>query len=321
MANTELQTIASNVEIPQKTYDNMGNPVIVTPEGTSIPIYLSPFNGRIVQPGSIKNNKELQPHIRKFYIPDLEMSVDHLELVPILYKGIVRTLFPPYGANESTQEPICRSANGLTPDPRIETPMSMHCARITESGKVEALCEYAKWGDNKSPAQCQMSKLWIFYDINLNIPFYWQLKGTSLSAFNKAERAWKKQIDINRFKGINSANDILKVTFTDEGTYVKPEFTYINNPNVQNIAGVIAFYRNEFSNEDNYSSESESPAAIADQSDAIYEVSDNIVKDDTVIEASGTVTNTTKDDKKKTKDKEETVTLDSSFASDSGTPF
>lgn len=314
MANNELQLIASNAVVPQKTYDNMGNPVITTPEGNNIPVYLSPFNGRIVQPGSIKNNKDLQQHIRKFYFPDLDISVDHLELVPVMFKGITRTLFPPFGTSESTQEPICRSSDGLNPDMRIENPMCLHCASIANNGRVDIICEYAKWKNN-TPAACQMSKLWIFYDINLNIPFYWQLKSTSLSAFNKAERDWKKQIDINRFKGISSANDILYVTFADEGTYVKPEFKYVNNPKVQDIAGIVAFYRNEFAND----IEDDSTEGTEDMDPLVTKEELNIT-----VEANSnniTATGTAQEGSSGGETKKDAVTLDSSFVAGSGTPF
>ena len=319
MANSELQLIAANAAVPSKVFDETGNPVIITPEGKSIPVYLSPFMGKIVQSGSLKNNKELAEHVRKFYFPDLDISVDHLDLVPILYKGITRTMFPPYGSGTGTQEPICRSADGFNPSSNIEEPMSMHCAELDPTGKrINVLCEYAKW-NGKTPAACQMSKIWIFYEINLNIPFYWQLKSTSLSAFNKAEKDWKKQVDINRFKGINSANDILSVTFRDEGTYVAPEFKYVNNPKVQDIAGVIAFYRNEFADT---VTEDESPAATPEAIEGSGTV--DVIENDQVIASVETDTSTKngkQKDKEDTTTKKDSVTLDASFASDSGTPF
>lgn len=325
MANTDLQVHTNNVVVPQKTYDEIGNPIIKTPGGNAITIYTNPFNGRIVQPGSLKNNKDLAPHVRKFYFNDLDISVDHLELIPILFKGITRTMFPKFETTDAAQEPLCRSSDGFTPDLRVENPLSMHCARVNENGKLEILCEHAKWEGSK-PANCQMSKIWIFYEINLNIPFYWQLKSTSLSAFNKAERNRSKQIDINKFKGISSANDILYVTLKDEGTYVVPEFSYVNQPSVQDLLGVVTYYRQEFSNEDEESVETNNVSTTQSLPEA-PDINDSGVEEPIVeIDAKESKSVADPASAKKGKasvevDKNSGETLDSSFASDDNTPF
>lgn len=239
--------MSKDLVAPTVQINKVGIPVIVSNKGEEVSIYTSPFNMRIVHPSSITNNESLLPHLGKFYFQEIDVSTEELILVPLSEGTIHRSLFPDnFNGSTGNNEPLCRSLDGLTPDSRIEAPISLQCAHINpDSGNIQVVCPMAMWENNR-PSKCRMSKLIPFYDCAAQIPIYWELKGVALSAYNKALREWNKQVNINIYRGLSTDNLVLQVTLANKGTYFEPVFKYITYEGVSDVRNVIQYYKGLF---------------------------------------------------------------------------
>lgn len=237
--------------LPVAKINKTGIPVIATPKGEEVAVYTTPFNMRVVHPASVANNNALEAYMGQFYFQEIEMGTPELLMVPIKEGALSRTLFPAnYDGSAGTTEPLCRSLNGFTPDTRIANPQNLVCATQDPStGRVSVVCPMAQWINNK-PSQCRLSKNVLFFEVKIRVPFYWQLKGTALSAYNKALRDWEKQVNIHRFHGTGTDNLVFKVTLKNKGTYYEPIFEYTTLEEVGDLADVVKYYRAVFNTEE-----------------------------------------------------------------------
>lgn len=212
-----------------------------------VPVLDTLLDVNIVQPGSVKQNKALAPHVGKFLYPDLEESFATLSLLPIkiMYRG--RRLFPPFG--EGDGELICSSNDGETPSDRILSPVAEECGRFVEKGgklRFEPTCEQAKWSeDGKTRPACGEVITVAFYDLSLKAPIRLQFRGTGISAWNAFLREFNKYKNIARLKGKKIYDYVIQASLENEGTYFKLSFKFQEAPEMQASAflPLLAWYK------------------------------------------------------------------------------
>jgi hypothetical protein len=222
-------TFVGKASTPVKIETDESGPIAIIGEKT-IPVIDSVFDVQVVQPGSIKQNKDLKPHLGKFYFKDLETSKDVLLLLPLKELTPGRRLYPPFDSGE--KDLLCYSVNGETPSAKVEAPISERCGSFVQKGDVvrfEPHCPKAVWEDGKKP-ECSELKRAAFYDIETNMPLRMSFSGTGISAWNNFQKEYRKHKNIVRLQGKNLADYVLKVTLENEGTYYRLVFKFEEAP-------------------------------------------------------------------------------------------
>jgi hypothetical protein len=89
---------------------------------------------------------------------------------------------------DNFEAPICRSLDGITPDPRIEEPQCAECASaITKGGRTvyETVCPKAKWGPDGEKPECGEQINALCLALPEGLPFWISLGGTNLKPIQK----------------------------------------------------------------------------------------------------------------------------------------
>jgi len=124
----------------------------------------------------------------KLYSTDLDQDWESLTVVPL--KTIPGCVMWPDKFNKDSV-PLCKSNNGLVPDPEIEKPMCSeeNCCKSVWDKKARKMvkpCAYGNWDGNTPPA-CQDTDTLLFVEIGEEtmVPFWVQFKSTALSPWKK----------------------------------------------------------------------------------------------------------------------------------------
>ena len=225
-------TFVGKVSTPAVIEQDESGPITVI-DGKTVPVIDSVFDVQVVQPGSIKENKELKPHLGKFYFPDLEDSKEILMLLPLKELSPGRRLYPPF--DSGVKDLLCYSTNGETPSAKVEAPICERCGDFVQKGdfvKFEPICPKAAWIDGKKP-ECSEVKRAAFYDIETGMPIRLQFSGTGISAWNQFQKEYRKHRNLVRLQGKNLADFVLKVTLDNEGTYYRYVFKFEEAPDLK----------------------------------------------------------------------------------------
>lgn len=203
---------------------------------------------QMVQPGSVKANPKLfKGRAGQFYLASLDEReedeldqdadinfVETLRVLPIGLLRYSRAYFPVYdGADDGgSKEPLCRSTNGIWPSPFIDEPYATQCARWVASKDkkkvgyfLKPMCPESVWINGNKP-NCSLVQDWVFFDLDLRIPFILSLKSTGIGAFNKLN----KKFNVLEVKADRSGHEIddyfIRVSSSDEGTYRQLKFSF-----------------------------------------------------------------------------------------------
>lgn len=249
-----LEVYMPLVEHEPKIVETSEGPEFVLEDEGNIPVDNSISNRwdkqiqlEVIQPGTVKKNPHLAKLVGQYRIVNSTYGEDHpmkyresLKLLPMAELRRSRTLMPEFSEKEDNK-PICKSLDGVVPDPRIEMPVSEACgAYIQTNGKSRFVpsCPKAKW-DSGDPPECKDSKTLAFFDLELGLPVTLQLKSTGLSSWNafQALAEQKKGAIRNRNRFLQDGEEpqsildfVITLTVEHKGTYVKPKFEYAYAP-------------------------------------------------------------------------------------------
>ena len=216
-------------------FDDEGWPFGRIGTDEEIPILSQDFELRIIQPGSVKHNKNLAPHIGKMMLPglDAETSYDSMLLMPItiVWEGFRN--FAPYVDGQTDEALLCYSCNGFTPSPKVTSPLNNVCTQLVvdEGGRPyrKIVCPYAIWEKGKKPV-CRsiiaLAFLALLVD-GLRIPVRLQLHGTGMGAWNQLQREYKRTKNVAKLKRKSISDYVIRLTLENNGTYSSPRFTMI----------------------------------------------------------------------------------------------
>jgi len=105
-----------------------------------------------------------------------------LHVMPI--KPVAGRVYWEKGKNDM---PVCRSLDGLVPDPKVENPPSTECIRIVpvtpHRDAAKAICPLAEWGENREAPECSEVYNLLCFELDEGFPFWLQLGGTSVKPF------------------------------------------------------------------------------------------------------------------------------------------
>lgn len=220
-------------------------PVALLGKDLSVMMLDTLFTVGAVQPGHVKEKKELAKNVGQFFYPDLEQFTDRLRLLPIGVINHTRRLYPPYDSGDHTL--ICYSNDGMQPSVKVEMPLSTECGRMITKGDrevFEATCSKAIWVDGKKP-DCSDGLNVAFFDIDLKAPVRMQFSGSGISAWNAFLREHKKARNIARIKGRRLADYVVVMSTENEGTWVRLKFDFEEAPDLSPSAyqPLLAWYR------------------------------------------------------------------------------
>ena len=209
-------------------FDDEGWPFGRIGTDEEIPILSQDFELRIIQPGSVKHNKNLAPHIGKMMLPGLDAETSYDTIV---WEGFRN--FAPYVDGQTDEALLCYSCNGFTPSPKVTSPLNNVCTQLVvdEGGRPyrKIVCPYAIWEKGKKPV-CRSIIALAFLallDDGLRIPVRLQLHGTGMGAWNQLQREYKRTKNVAKLKRKSISDYVIRLTLENNGTYSSPRFTMI----------------------------------------------------------------------------------------------
>lgn len=121
------------------------------------------------------------------------------------------------------EEPVCRSLNGMRPDPALERPVSPRCHDL-QGGKLVPLCSEAKWRTGGKPPPCAMTFTFVMMDLEEMSPFILRFSKTSLQAARTLlTRAWQMKVPLY---GLSAKLGLSQVE-NERGVYYVPSLSAI----------------------------------------------------------------------------------------------
>lgn len=192
-----------------------------------LPVMTADFPLLLIQPGHIARNKELAAHFGEFVIEGLQDYAREFRLLPLTIVRQGLRFFADYddGTNEA-KNLLCYSLDGLTPSPRVTSPMSPVCSRVAfRAGRPYRVyvCSHAVWRSDKP--SCRSEVTVAFFDMNRKIPLRLQLKGLGMSAWNALQREYKRAGNIAKLRGLSIADFSIRLTAESRGSFMTPAFS------------------------------------------------------------------------------------------------
>lgn len=120
-------------------------------------------------------------------------------------------------------EPLCRSLDGMRPDPAIERPPSPRCHDL-RANKLAPACPNAKWRAGGKPPACAMTFTYVMLDLDEMSPFILRFSKTSLQAARiLLTRSWQLKTPLY---GLQAKLGLSRVE-NERGVYYVPSFSAI----------------------------------------------------------------------------------------------
>lgn len=139
--------------------------------------------------------------------------------LPVIALAVIhhRVLF---GSSKLGEDPVCRSDNGLVPDPKIENPKSFHCV---DPNTFRALCPYASWSNGRPPCKQKANLLLVARETGL--PYYLTLGGTSLDPLWRMLRYINNDIKMQSNLGLDLYDYSFTIGGDNKGQYAVATFS------------------------------------------------------------------------------------------------
>jgi hypothetical protein len=196
-----------------------------------IPIINQFTEVRLVQPGSVKDHKELAPHTGKFLFVDLGESRETLNLIPMGIRKQGRDMYPPFGPGD--RKKICWSHDGVLPARRVEIPQCNQCGVVKypadflnfQQAIITPSCPKSEWHAKEAP-ECSDYIIAAFFELEFQIPIQITFKGTGMSTWNAFKKSYQKTVNIAKIRRHRLSDYVLKATTINEGTYFKMDFNF-----------------------------------------------------------------------------------------------
>lgn len=210
-------------------------PVAVIGE-EEIPLLDMAFDVQVVQPGHVRNNKELASLVGKIVVmldpsnPG-DVTADELTLMPVTIVSFGFRNFGPFDekGGEDDKKLLCYSTDGVQPSRKLPAPMNPVCSELVlQNGEYHRriVCPYAQWDGDKKP-DCRAVVTLGLFDLERKIPLRLQLHGTAYGAWTSLQRAYKQARNVARLKKKSINDYVIKMTVENNGTYMTPQFKLV----------------------------------------------------------------------------------------------